>query len=168
LVSRCLSRQRDGQVGASAVEFALVVPLLLSLVCGIIQFGVFFAQQVALNGAVRSGARFGSVNAYSGSHTCGAVVQEVRDSAGTIAMNGSDVAVQVFRSGQATAICDTAIPSTLTTAPAPCVNPAALVDSPDTLTVTARFNSKYLVPLPIGGTSKNLAGSGTYQCEYNK
>jgi Flp pilus assembly protein TadG len=47
--------------GASAVEFALVVIPLLMIVAGIINFGIVFAQQLALDNAVRAGARAGVV-----------------------------------------------------------------------------------------------------------
>lgn len=43
--------------GAAALEFALVVPILLVLVFGIIDFGIFFADSLAVRSAVRSGAR---------------------------------------------------------------------------------------------------------------
>lgn len=43
--------------GAAMVEFALVVPVLLLIVFGIINFGYLFGQQLALNQAVRAGAR---------------------------------------------------------------------------------------------------------------
>lgn len=43
--------------GASAVEFALVVPLLLSLLLGVIEFGNWFNQQITLTSAAREGAR---------------------------------------------------------------------------------------------------------------
>lgn len=39
------------------VEFALVVPVLLVLVLGIINFAYLFGQKLALNQAVREGAR---------------------------------------------------------------------------------------------------------------
>lgn len=39
------------------VEFALVVPLLLMLLVGIINFGVAYNTQIALQGAAREGAR---------------------------------------------------------------------------------------------------------------
>jgi hypothetical protein len=139
----------------------------LGLVFAIIQFGVILAQQVALNGAVRSGARFGSVNAYSGSHTCGAVVQKVQDAAATIAMAGSAVSVQVFRSGEADPVCDSTDSSSLPGL-APCINGAADINNPDVLTVKAQFSSDFLVPLPIGRTSLDVASEGSYQCEYNK
>jgi hypothetical protein len=51
--------------GASALEFALIVPILLVLVCGIIEFGFMFQAQMALSYAAREGARLASVNRYS-------------------------------------------------------------------------------------------------------
>ncbi len=48
--------------GASAVEFALVVIPLLMIVAGIVNFGFVFAQQLALDNAVRAGARAGVVD----------------------------------------------------------------------------------------------------------
>ncbi|MDD1476829.1 TadE/TadG family type IV pilus assembly protein [Arthrobacter sp. H16F315] len=50
----------DGrQRGAAAVEFALIVPLLLSLVFGVIDYGAAFAQTINLQGAAREAARQG-------------------------------------------------------------------------------------------------------------
>jgi Flp pilus assembly protein TadG len=43
--------------GATAVEFALVLPLLLLLVCGIIDFGRALNAQISLTEAAREGAR---------------------------------------------------------------------------------------------------------------
>ena|SRR6056297_575878 len=47
--------QRDR--GAVLVEFALIVPLLLILLVGIIEFGRAYNTQIALQGAAREGAR---------------------------------------------------------------------------------------------------------------
>jgi Flp pilus assembly protein TadG len=44
------------------VEFALVLPLLLLLVLGIIQFGILFNNYVTLTDAVRAGARQAAVS----------------------------------------------------------------------------------------------------------
>ncbi len=46
-----------GERGASAVEFALIVPLLLVLVLGIAEFGHAFQVQGTLSAAAREGAR---------------------------------------------------------------------------------------------------------------
>jgi Flp pilus assembly protein TadG len=43
--------------GASAVEFALVLPLLLLVIAGIVDFGRAFFTQVILTNAAREGAR---------------------------------------------------------------------------------------------------------------
>jgi Flp pilus assembly protein TadG len=43
--------------GAVAVEFALILPLLLMLVCGIIEFGMLFRANLSVSQAARSGAR---------------------------------------------------------------------------------------------------------------
>ena len=54
-----------------AVEFALIVPVLLLIVFGIINFGVLFSQQLTLNNAVREGARKAVVNEVSTNRQCG-------------------------------------------------------------------------------------------------
>ena len=46
-------RKRGRDDGASAVEFALVLPLLIILLFGIISFGIVFAQKLALGNAAR-------------------------------------------------------------------------------------------------------------------
>lgn len=43
--------------GAILVEFALIVPILLILLVGIINFGIAYNTQIALQGAAREGAR---------------------------------------------------------------------------------------------------------------
>ncbi len=50
------SKLRDER-GASAVEFGLIVPLLLVLLVGIIEFGHAFQVQGTLTAAAREGAR---------------------------------------------------------------------------------------------------------------
>lgn len=48
-------RRRDD--GAAAVEFALILPVLLTVMFGIIEFGWAFGQQVSLGNAAREAAR---------------------------------------------------------------------------------------------------------------
>ena len=48
--------------GAAAVEFALVLPLLLLVVCGIVDFGRAYNAQVTLTQAAREGARLAALN----------------------------------------------------------------------------------------------------------
>jgi Flp pilus assembly protein TadG len=55
--------RRDGERGAAAVEFALLSPLLLILVFGIIDFGLAMNAQIIIGNAVREGARAAALGA---------------------------------------------------------------------------------------------------------
>jgi Flp pilus assembly protein TadG len=57
------SRRRDER-GAAAVEFALVAPLLIMLVMGIISFGYMLSFRQALSQGAAEGARAAAVSAY--------------------------------------------------------------------------------------------------------
>ena len=54
-------RDRD-QGGAIVVEFALIVPLLLLLVFGILEFGFMMNRDTAIDNATRDGARVASLD----------------------------------------------------------------------------------------------------------
>lgn len=47
--------------GASAVEFAIVLPVLLLLILGIIQFGLIFFNYISITHATREGARWAAL-----------------------------------------------------------------------------------------------------------
>jgi len=51
--------------GASAVEFALILPILVLLLFGIIQFGIAYNNYLAITHAAREGARLAAVGKYS-------------------------------------------------------------------------------------------------------
>lgn len=61
-LGRGRSMSTSNQRGSSAVEFALLLPLLISLLLGIIEFGNFFNQQISLTQAAREGARQYAIN----------------------------------------------------------------------------------------------------------
>lgn len=46
------------------MEFALLLPILLYIVMGILQFGLIFAAYITINNAGREGARWGSIYVY--------------------------------------------------------------------------------------------------------
>lgn len=65
MVSRASSRARADRQrdrGAAAVEFALVVPILITLCFGIIDFGYLINRVSLVNNAARDAARVGSLN----------------------------------------------------------------------------------------------------------
>lgn len=57
-----MRRLRKRQDGQALVEFAIVTPLLLMLVLGIIQFGIVFHDWITLTDATRAGARQAAVS----------------------------------------------------------------------------------------------------------
>ena len=69
------SEDRAREAGNALVEFAIVAPLLLLLVFGIIDFGLTLNHDVDLTNGVREAARQGVVADYTGSDAgCSAVV----------------------------------------------------------------------------------------------
>ena len=72
--------------GASAVEFALVLPVFVMLVFGIFQFGIAFNNWIAITHAAREGARLAAVGQYD--------EQRVRDSAPSVAIQSISVSGQ--------------------------------------------------------------------------
>jgi len=77
------ARREDGQ---AYVEFALVLPLLLLIVMGIIQFGTVFKDYIALTDAVRVGARQAAVSRsiLDPNQRVPLVEQKMKDAAGTL------------------------------------------------------------------------------------
>ena len=61
--------RRSDQKGNSLVEFALSITLIVVLFSGAFQFGFAFHTYNQLEAAVRSGARYGSIQVYNSSTT---------------------------------------------------------------------------------------------------
>jgi hypothetical protein len=57
LPARRLTRQPQRDGGASAVEFALVAPILFMLLFGILEYGFYFNDSISLRQGVREAAR---------------------------------------------------------------------------------------------------------------
>jgi Flp pilus assembly protein TadG len=78
--------------GQSLTEFALVLPLMVVLLFGIIQFGITFNNYITLTDAVRAGARKGAVARHLDNPE-GATVEQVRASA--LDLKAADLLVDV-------------------------------------------------------------------------
>ena len=80
----------SGEKGTSAVEFAIILPILVMLVFGIIQFGLVFNKYIAITHAAREGVRLAAVG------LDGDLVsfkQAVKDSAPTVVIEDDDIIV---------------------------------------------------------------------------
>ena len=82
-----------GQRGSSAVEFALVLPLVLLLLLALVQVGVLAHDQLVLTQASRAGAREAAVDPSDA-----AVDEAVRDAA--VGLDGGRLRVEIARPGE--------------------------------------------------------------------
>lgn len=137
---------RRGDKGAAAVEFALVLPLLLLILFGIVEFGIVFAQQLALNSGARQGARYGVV----GDKTCDQVATEAKSAADSIGIATASITVAASVNGVA---CSGAAK--------PC---AGNIGQP--LDVSLSYPGSISIPL-FGNIGVTISGKGEYRCESN-
>ena len=59
------ARRGDRRRGASAVEFAVILPVLLLIVVGCVDFGRVMYLAIALTNSARAGAEYGIMNPYT-------------------------------------------------------------------------------------------------------
>lgn len=150
--------------GAAAVEFALILPVLLVVVFGIISFGIIFAQELSLGNGARQGARYGVV----ADRNCAEIAAEARSGAATISMGENQVGVVVRRGITETAaasneLCNVPAGSGGSTTVVPCDG----ATTGDNLYVYTKFGSQVTVPLvPMSGIVA-LEGSGVFRCEFS-
>lgn len=143
---RTVARRRGGnEEGSAAIEFALVLPLLVTLVLGIANFAIVFGQSLALNNAAREAARQGSVPG----QTCAEVAGIGKASATSIAMTG------------------TAVTATVTPCPG---GDVCLGSTPgQAVTVTLDYTHAWPLPFPVPGVpaTYSISGHGEFRCEYS-
>jgi Flp pilus assembly protein TadG len=87
-----MASKRPSERGAVAVEFALLLPLLMVLVFGVIDFGRLFNAQVSVTQAAREGARLAALG-----YTNSAVIS--RTTAAAPALSGLTVTVTPCAAG---------------------------------------------------------------------
>ena len=147
-------RRRRGQEGAAAVEFALVMPLLMLIVFGIIVYGMVFAQSLSLSNAARQAARAGVIQGT----TCTQIATLAQDAARHrghewLCCLGLD---QTRRDrGSATATCSST----------PSAQPCSTQPVGTNIYVTLTYAPSAIVPLvPV---PSQLRGKGVYRCEFS-
>lgn len=90
-----------GESGAAAVEFAMVLPILVIVVLGIVTGGMSYSNAIGIQNAVREGARFGATGDIAQLTWASDVISRVRatqfDDGTTAADSSTSVCVQLFK-----------------------------------------------------------------------
>lgn len=131
-------RNRD-QRGAAAVELAIVLPILILLVFGIIQWSIYFNRLQGLQAAAREGARVAALPQTTQADVDAKVVSAL---AGVLPTTQSPVITVSPGSG----------------------NPCDLRASDARVTVTVKANTNLDIPL-WGSQTVTLTGKGEFKCE---
>ena len=133
-----LLRKRD-QRGAAAVEMAIVLPVLVLLVFGIIQWSIYFNRLQGLQAAAREGARVA------------ALPQSTQ----------SDVKAKV--TDALSGVLPSSATPTITVSPSSS-NPCDLQPAGTSVTVTVKVNTDLDIPL-WGSQTVTQTGKGVFKCE---
>ena len=165
------STPRD-DTGASAVEFALIVPVLLLVVFGIINFGIVFSQQLTINNGVREGARRAVVGDTQAPRSCDAIIASVRNQLSGLGLRPADVQIKVSQDGfSSTNSCGNAFVSSSfggNAAHIPCKGSYNnTTNNSGSLVVEARYVSTIPVSFPPFPTSLTLTSKAVYRCEFS-
>ncbi len=139
--SRFTPSRRREERGAAVVEFAIVLPLLVLLVFGIVEFAIAYNRQQGLHAAAREGARVAALPQTTTSDVVSRVHSALQGVLSPSDIN--NVTVTVTPSG--TQPCNNAAPGT---------HVVVSVTAPDQLTIPL-FSSQTLT----------LTGRGEFLCE---
>ena len=139
------------QRGASAVEFAILLPLLAVLIFGVIEFGILFHDQQVITNASREGARAAIVG------LCGDRKSDPQ----------IDSIVQTYCAARLITFAGAKLPATAVTPnQRGCGSGVGLGTD---LTVTVTYDYDFLAPAILGlGTKKTLTAKTVMKMESNE
>jgi Flp pilus assembly protein TadG len=116
------------------VEFAIVLPVLVMFVIGIVEFGRGYNARIELTSAVREGARYAALGGATA--TTAALEQKVEEAAPGLKAIDITIAASVLCAG---------------------------TPVPDNARVTATYKFSYQIPL-LGSRAKDLTATGVMRC----
>ena len=142
---------RAGERGQTVVEFALILPVFVVLVAGVIRFGIALNYWLDIQRVANQGARWAVVNRYplpngtscTGASPCSPTLQQV-------------MGQQRLASGENTVPC---ISFTANSGPGDPATPA--IGDPVTVSITRKFS----LGIPFVPLSVNINGSATMRLE---
>lgn len=136
---RSLSSLRRTERGAAAVELAIVLPVLILLVFGIIEWSIYFNRLQGLQAAAREGARVAALPQSTQSD----VTAKVKAALDGVLPGGASPTVTVSPSSS---------------------NPCDLQPAGTSVTVTVKATTDLDIPL-WGGQTVTQTGKGVFKCE---
>ena len=100
--------------GAVAVEFALLLPLIVVILFGMTEFGINLSRWEDYESAAREGARYAAVQCQprqpgdpaSGPCTNSMIARAINQASSSLALSGSDITVTITHSGAPVASSD--------------------------------------------------------------
>lgn len=85
-----MGRPSSPRRGSMSVEFALISPVLITLLFGIIEYGTLFSMMLSLQSATRDGARWGATPNYDITTAPDAAIAHVRESLELLGLDCSE------------------------------------------------------------------------------
>jgi Flp pilus assembly protein TadG len=85
---RLRTSKLQSENGQSAVEFALILPILILLLLGIIEFGWFFNAKITITSAAREGVRVYAINGESGKGSGGPIEMAIKNATNSLILDG--------------------------------------------------------------------------------
>jgi len=165
---RITGRKRTPAQGLA--EFALILPILLLLVCGIVDFGWMVFNYSQLYNGLREGLRYGSVTGYTGTaqyKQCDTIRKRIMDQANMSGVKASDITITYDNGDPAKGIgnCPAGGPVSITgiraSDPCPpsdfCNGDRVVVD----VTVSVQFLTPVIRPFLPGGMTFQLKAART-------
>lgn len=156
-----------GESGASAVEFAIVLSVLLLFVFGIIQFGIAYNRDQGLKAAAREGARVASVGG-----TRDEISNRLKDAQSLFQRDDIKIKIDYSTDNGAnysSPLCDDTSSTPCTGNQSPCATAgiANLVRVRASVPPPANPNSsRYAIIIPLWGNAKiTFNALGVFRCE---
>lgn len=91
--------RRRSESGAVAVEFALIVPILVMLLLGMVTAGVTYSRGISMTNAVREGARFAAVGDSSSASWATDTISRIRATQIDDSSSETAICVQLWKQG---------------------------------------------------------------------
>lgn len=167
-----------GDGGAIAVEFLLIVSILLVIVFGVINFGIVFSQQSTLNNAVREGARravvndpFDGASASANPRTCDGIITSIKNQLSGLALDNDAVKVKITQDGWTNGnSCGASFQTTSfggNAAHQPCIGSFDTgTNAARSIIVETEYVSGLVQPIPPFPDSFTLKSKAVYRCEF--